>query len=279
MNEEPPPPREYSPDGKWVWDGSEWQPNPESIAPTRPTSPYGTSTSWAVEEPPKPLAPPAPPGPPTRSAATVATVPVRAPAATYTLARPTAAPPASLQAVDNTFAWLLAATPLVALVVEVILGVIGSRSDIPFAVGLCVLAFLAIADARRVRAAGFEASAVLAVILVPAYLFVRSSKLRNGYAIPLAWCAAFAIFVGGFLVLPQALGVRIDSDFVEQSIATGIEDRAGISLVVACPEGISVRPGGVFSCTATATDGSQITIDVTVQNTQGDFTWDVHDAL
>jgi len=240
MNNAPPPPREYSPDGKWVWDGEEWQPDPGLVAPARSTSPYGTSTSWSAQEGADLLE------------ARPAIAPPRSPTATHTLPRPKAAPPVSMRSVHNRHAWVLAFTPLIALVVDIVCALEGIGSGSTIIVGGIVVALLA-----------------------GVYLFVRASRLHNGFAIPLTWCGAFAFFVGGLLVMPQALGVPIDGDDVALTITNEFQERAGLSLVVACPSRIWVRPGEAFSCTATATDGSQLTIDVTVRNTQGDVTWDV----
>lgn len=191
---------------------------------------------------------------------------------------PQYAPP-TIPKPGNVFAWALAFSPLLGVLVTVIFLIADSADSAIvtacFAAVAAVGIALAVLDVYRVRAVGVKASMVLAILLIPAYLFVRASRLRRGFAIPITWCVMFVVAIAGVIFAPQLLGVPLDVALLETSISTEIENQAGVTVDVECPDGVSARPDETFSCTATATDGSVLLIDVTVQNTRGDVLWEV----
>jgi hypothetical protein len=232
-----------SPDGKWFWDGTTWQQNIQAPPPP----------------PPMPPMPPRPPG-------------FGPPVGTGGAGFGEWAAPAK---VDNSFAWAIAFAPLLIVLINGLLAVMGGGSGATLAflaaVGLNVA--LALADSRRVRAAGQNLSTALAVLLVPVYLFLRQGRLRQNYAIPIVWCVSFLISLGGAGIIGNTIGVQIDTGSVERSIQTGVQKQLGQSVTVQCPSSVSVRTGASFQCVVKASDGSSAIANVTVQNSQGEVVW------
>jgi hypothetical protein len=58
MQQPPSSPPQWSPDGLWWWDGSQWRPRGEAIAPAAPT--YGLPPGYSVPSPGYPMPPPVP---------------------------------------------------------------------------------------------------------------------------------------------------------------------------------------------------------------------------
>jgi hypothetical protein len=136
----------------------------------------------------------------------------------------------------------------------------------------CLLAWL---DSKRVRAAGYNVSAALAVLLVPVYLFKRASATGQKLVIPVVWCIAFVVSLSSAGIVGNTVGVAMDVPAVEAEITRGIEDQAGVTGVsVDCPSSVSPKPGSSFKCIAQA-EGERVFVEVTVQNTDGEVVWQV----
>lgn len=179
--------------------------------------------------------------------------------------------------VDNTLAWTLAFAPLLFVMLDGILlaaGVGEADSTISLWAAVAINCALGWADARRVRAAGYDVSAALAVLLVPVYLFNRASRLRQKLAIPIVWCVCALASLAGAAIVGNTVGVAIDIPAIEADIAREIDKQAGVTVSVECPSSASPKPGSSFQCLIEA-DGQKAIVDVTVQNTAGDFVWQV----
>lgn len=60
---------------------------------------------------------------------------------------------------------------------------------------------------------------------------------------------------------------------VQAQIANAIKKRTGVSVTVDCPRDPSLSPSSQFQCVATASDGSTVMVNVTIQDNSGDYTW------
>ncbi|MEU7060032.1 DUF4333 domain-containing protein [Streptomyces sp. NPDC046197] len=180
-------------------------------------------------------------------------------------------------AVDNSFAWTLAFAPLLLVLLDGLLAATGMASGpqaaLAVLVAIGVNVSLALADHRRVRAAGHELPAALAALLVPVYLFQRQGRLRQSYAIPIVWCVTFLVSLGGAGIIGNTLGVSMDTSAVQRQIEQGVQQQTGTAVTVQCPSSVTVRTGESFQCVVTAQDGSTAMATVTVQNSQGEFVW------
>jgi hypothetical protein len=121
-------------------------------------------------------------------------------------------PPLKGESVNNAIVWTVAFVPILAIFLEDMLAraMQSPRSNfwwVPLAlnIGLCL------ADERNLKNAGHDTKGmtIWAVLLVPVYLFVRASRLKqnNGYA--LVWLATF--FISLFIYYPSTSHSRTSS--------------------------------------------------------------------
>jgi hypothetical protein len=66
---------------------------------------------------------------------------------------------------------------------------------------------------------------------------------------------------------------RLDTEAIEQRIATELAQEIGRPVTVSCPRGIAVRAGSSFTCTATDDQGDRALISVRQTNNRGDVVW------
>lgn len=99
------------------------------------------------------------------------------------------APDASRTQSDDGLVWFLAFVPLLSAFAMIAAGFyIGLFLTILTNVTLCTI------DASKLKSQGFHApAAALAVILVPAYLLVRPSRVRGSYGYAVAWMICFTV--------------------------------------------------------------------------------------
>lgn len=77
-------------------------------------------------------------------------------------------------------------------------------------------------------------------------------------------------------VIPSVLGeVVLDTQLIEQTIEQGIWDQAGVAVTAECPSQLSGKPGDVRQCTVEDEFGQISLVDITIQNLNGDITWQV----
>jgi hypothetical protein len=107
-------------------------------------------------------------------------------------------PPLPGESVNNGIVWTVAFVPILAIFLEDILArVMQSPRSNFWWVALALNIGLCLADERNLKNAGHDTKGmtIWAVLLVPVYLFVRASRLKqnNGYAI--VWLATFFVSV------------------------------------------------------------------------------------
>lgn len=177
--------------------------------------------------------------------------------------------------VDNSLAWTLAFAPLILVLVDALLATTSAGSGLgalSFLAAVVLNSALAVVDSQRLKRTGVTVSAALALLIVPAYLFARASKLRQNFAIPIVWCLCLLASLGGAGIVANTVGVAIDTHAVETQIAQKMQTQVGEPVQVDCPSSASPRPGSGFQCIAHAGDQT-VMINVTVQNAQGDIVW------
>lgn len=79
-----------------------------------------------------------------------------------------------------------------------------------------------------------------------------------------------------------ACGPRhITTSTLDQQIHDGITNQTGLTVAsVSCPKSIPVQAGYKFSCTAAIRELEEpLTVDVSVQDANGNLTWQLHDEL
>lgn len=94
--------------------------------------------------------------------------------------------------------------------------------------------------------------------------------------------AGQALVLVGALVLTSACqvsfgsGSTLDTPKLEAEVERGLEEQTGVVVQsVDCPEDVPIQVGAMFTCTATADDGSTATIDVRQTDDQGNVQWEL----
>jgi len=67
----------------------------------------------------------------------------------------------------------------------------------------------------------------------------------------------------------------LDNDKLQQVIADGLQQQAGVTAVVTCPDNQPIQQGQSFQCSATTADGTNLTIQVTQTDNAGNVNWQV----
>ena len=81
------------------------------------------------------------------------------------------------------------------------------------------------------------------------------------------------------IVAAAACSKTLDTTELEGSLKDQLETQLDVSgLTVDCPDDIEAAAGDTFRCTATGSDGSEATIEVTQTDDQGNLTWEIVDA-
>lgn len=105
--------------------------------------------------------------------------------------------PVVLKKVNNTFAWLLALTPIVYVLVEYMVSEIfyGETYFFTLLVAIVINSIFFISDINIVRKAGYDKDklSVWYIALIPLYLFKRAKALDQNNAYAIVWCVLFGI--------------------------------------------------------------------------------------
>jgi hypothetical protein len=75
-----------------------------------------------------------------------------------------------------------------------------------------------------------------------------------------------------FAALAIGCGAKIDSTKAEQLISQKLAEH-GFPSTVACPKDQAAKTGATFTCEATGTDGTKVSIVVTQKDDQGNVEW------
>jgi hypothetical protein len=67
----------------------------------------------------------------------------------------------------------------------------------------------------------------------------------------------------------------LDNDRLQQVIADGLQQQAGVTATVSCPDNQPIQLGETFTCTAAAQDGTNLTIKVVQTDNAGNVDWSV----
>lgn len=97
--------------------------------------------------------------------------------------------------VDNTFGWAISAGPVVTLLLAVILARASGGSAIVMVVMVALNTWLAVADRKRMVAAGYAGvSPFWGFLVMPVYVVMRGRQ-TGSWAIPLAYGFALLLYV------------------------------------------------------------------------------------
>lgn len=240
-SERPGPPPILSPDGRWLWDGSQWVqnssvPRPPFASQTRPSTDPVSPHTWPASQAQFPGAP---------------------------------------QRTSDQFVWLMVAVPVLYVLLEVYLPRWFAEAEmdlVPFVVSVIAYSVLAALDSRELEKVGL-APPGWSWFLAPVYLIQRVKRTGSSWLIPGAWAVAFV----GSVAYPMfwASTPQWDVDAMESDIETWFAEKGATDITVTCPRDIRYDEGDIAICTAAR---SGVTTSVTVTNlNDGYYEWDVDD--
>jgi hypothetical protein len=166
-------------------------------------------------------------------------------------------PPLAGGEVDNRFVWLAVAVPLVGVVIELAAGLDGGE-----ALGVYLIANIicCVLDERRLKAAGHEAPSSSWAILVPAYLWMRASRLKQKRHYFWAWIVAFAVSImvgmGGDLAVIEESAVPLVTQIIQDEIGPDAPACKAVEILEEVSEGF-------YKAKATLANGNDI--DITIE--------------
>jgi hypothetical protein len=166
-------------------------------------------------------------------------------------------PPLAGGDVDNRFVWLAVAVPLVGVIVELATGLGGGE-----ALGLYLIANIVccVLDERRLKAAGHEAPSSSWAILVPAYLWMRASRLKQKRHYFWGWVVAFALSImvgmGGDLAVIEESAVPLVTQIIQDEIGPDAPACKAVEILEEVSEGF-------YKAKATLANGNDI--DITIE--------------
>jgi hypothetical protein len=180
---------------------------------------------------------------------------------------------------------------LIQLGVAVLIAAIGGPNVTPVA---CLLAGSAVVivlglifawrDSVAVAVSGDRAASPWwCFLLVPfAYLFARAhhkvTSVGLDWALPIASLVAFAVVLAAgtsVVTATQAANTVFDQATAQNDMATWLQTKASVTATVQCPATPSMSAGTTFQCIATTSDGTPLTLYVTVEDSSGTIQWTV----
>lgn len=227
-------------------------------------NPASASTGWSGAPPESSNPSPVPPRIPVTQATGVGTPLVET------------SPVLDRSAADPWLAWLIALAPLLGVLVA--LGLSTVSGALAYSSGFVTLGLnigLTVWDERRLRRDGLIGDGLLgwAILFIPVYLFKRQRALGQTMAIPAVWVCTFAIALASDAFLPYLVGVPLERARLESAIEQDARVKLGVSVDVACPTDITVRPGESFLCNVNGGALGTAIVTVTLINRNGDVTW------
>lgn len=93
------------------------------------------------------------------------------------------------------------------------------------------------------------------------------TSLVAGLGLVLSGCTSLISGLSGEVIL--------DTRLLEETIEEGVLDQTGLTSTATCPDSLSGVPGDVRQCTVEDDFGGIYFVDVTIQNREGDITWQV----
>lgn len=185
--------------------------------------------------------------------------------------------PASVQP-SNVYMWALAIVPLFLGLFDLVLSATMTPSTstaISLIAALALNIALVVADSKQLEKRGIRINLLLGILIIPVYLYRRAKLTSTTQTGLLVWTGAF---VGSLLISvlgSSYVGSQVSTDATEVAIKSWLIDSSitDDSVTVTCPDNVLAKPGATFLCTVD-TDPT-ITLQVKIENEQGDVTWEI----
>lgn len=134
---------------------------------------------------------------------------------------------------------------------------------------------LVYADSKHLRNQGIAINARLGYYFVPGYLYKRAKITSSAQTGLLVWCGALVMGLLVSILGTNFIGAQVSTDATETAIKSWLVESfiTDDSVTVTCPDYVLSKTGANFLCTVD-TDPTT-TIQVKVENEQGDVTWQI----
>jgi hypothetical protein len=177
--------------------------------------------------------------------------------------------------IDNSRLWLLVATPILLVCVDLALALSGEAEgeSLGVIITLAVNTVIVIWDSRYLKQHGVEVNPFLGIFLIPLYIGVRSSRLQQSQLPLVCWIAVFVVSLLGTAAVENHF-VQLDMSTVRSDITTWVDNRTSTHVAVTCPSRSVYAEHSTFFCTASDSAG-RVTVQVTVTDANGDIVWKV----
>jgi hypothetical protein len=100
----------------------------------------------------------------------------------------------------------------------------------------------------------------------------KRDRRRTGLIVALA-AVGLAIAAGVALLVYVLSSTILDRAAVERDVATQFEQTEGVKIDLECRHRMIVRKGADYDCEGTTADGEEITIEITIKDSDGTYGW------
>jgi len=189
--------------------------------------------------------------------------------------------------------WAIALLPVVMLVFGLLYLLSGAAGALPTVTLIAIVlgvpyvatVVLAWVDHRRLLRAGFDRPAHwgFALLTAPVYLIARFAAVvretGNGFAPLMTWVGVGVLLVGSIVAVPGLAVALAPAEFSHQAEQSVANDALGLgaTLTVDCPDLPPFLVGGSFECSTTNANGTERTVTVSLQRSNGWIDWRVDD--
>jgi hypothetical protein len=178
----------------------------------------------------------------------------------------------------DTYYWALALLPVFLGLLGIVFSATLDPNIASVAALICAVAVniaLVTADSNLLKKRGIELSALLGIVLVPVYLYRRAKLTSTSQIGVLVWSGAFVVSLLVSIIGSTFIGTQVNTDATEIGIKDWLVENSitDTTVTVSCPESVLAKPGATFLCTVD-TDPT-ITLQVKIENEQGDVTWQI----
>jgi hypothetical protein len=148
-----------------------------------------------------------------------------------------------------------------------------------FALGVAIFAFLLAVIPFATWGSGLFilAGLILSIIALAKVKTARGFTITALILSVIAIPATIVMTIVSIALLASAGGTSLDRLLVEQQITAGIMEQLDIEATVVCPEIMTGTMGTSFECVATDFNGDQVIVDVTIEDDQGNVTWEIRE--
>ena len=186
---------------------------------------------------------------------------------------------ASSRVPSNVYYWSLSAMPLLIGLTGLALSTALESSQaliVSLVAALVANITLVVADSNELKKIGMSSNVLLGILLIPVYLYRRAKLVGSPQIGLILWMVAISLSLLVESIGASNVGSLQSTERVESSIKTWLldNDYASADIYVECPDTVLSKPQTTFICNAASSAGENL-LQVTIENVEGDVTWEV----